>query len=97
MFLRIWRYRVAEDAREAFERAYGRDGDWARLFGRADGYLGTELLRAAGSTYATIDRWREQADWEAFLARHGEDYRALDRRLESLTLEEENLGDWLGA
>jgi hypothetical protein len=28
-----------------FEKAYGPDGDWARLFRRGDGYLGTELLR----------------------------------------------------
>ena len=101
-FVRIWRYRVGPEAREAFESAYGPDGDWARLFAKADGYLGTELLSADGGggddtafAYATIDRWRARSDWDAFLAEHGEDYRALDLRLEDLTLEEDNLGDWL--
>ena len=102
MFVRTWRYRVGRDAREAFERAYGPDGDWARIFARGTGYLGTELLGAvdggseAELSYVTIDRWRERADWDAFLADHGEDYRALDRKLDPLTLEEEDLGDGLG-
>ena len=96
MFVRIWRYRAHPDKLEAFERAYGPDGDWARLFGKADGFLGTELLRGEGGAYATIDRWRGESDWKAFLERYGEEYRALDTSLESLTLGEEDLGDWLG-
>ena len=103
MFVRIWRYRVGRDASEGFARAYGPDGDWARLFARGAGYLGTELLGAvdggseAELTYVTIDRWRERSDWDAFLADHGADYRALDERLEHLTLSEEDLGDWISA
>ena len=40
----LWRYRVKPEHREAFEAAYGPDGDWARLFRRHEHYLGTELL-----------------------------------------------------
>jgi len=100
-FVRVWRYTVAEAQREAFERAYGPAGDWAQLFAKGGGYLGTELLGAAdgGSqptlAYVSIDRWRERSDWDAFLGDHDEEYRGLDRRLENLTLEEENLRDWL--
>jgi heme-degrading monooxygenase HmoA len=103
IFVRVWRYTVAEARREAFERAYGPEGDWARLFARQEGFRGTELLGAADSgsdgtlAYVTIDRWRDRADWGAFLAEHGEDYRALDVRLDKLTLQEEDHGDWLGA
>ena len=103
MFVRTWRYRVGRDAREAFELAYGPDGDWARLFARGSGFMGTELLgavdRGLGDAlfYVTIDRWRARSDWEAFLTDHEEDYRSLDRRLEDLTLAEEDLGDWLSA
>ena len=103
MFVRTWRYRVGREEREAFERAYGPDGDWARLFARGSGYLGTELLGAAddGSgndlLYVTIDRWRARSDWDAFLADHQDDYRTLDLALEHLTLEEEDLGDWVSA
>jgi len=94
-FVRLWRYKVAEVQRPAFERAYGPEGDWARLFGRAEGYLGTELLAASGGKYLTVDRWRDRRDWDAFLADLGDDYRALDRRLENLDVEEEDLGDWI--
>ena len=103
MFVRTWRYRVDRGIREAFERAYGPDGDWARLFAKGSGFLGTELLgavdRGSGDAlaYVTIDRWRDRSDWDAFLADHGEDYRALDERLEHLTLSEEDLGDWISA
>ena len=103
MFVRIWRYRVGAETREAFERAYGPDEDWARLFAKAGGFEATELLSACGGpnegplTYVTIDRWRARSDWESFVAEHGEEYRALDLRLESLTLDEEDLGDYLGA
>lgn len=103
MFVRTWRYRVGRPEREAFEQAYGPDGDWARLFARGSGFLGTELLgavdRGSGDAliYVTIDRWRDRSDWDAFLAELGEDYRALDGRLGALTLDEEDLGDWLSA
>lgn len=103
IFVRIWRYAVTRARKEAFERAYGPDGDWARLFARSSGFLGTELLGAAdgGSegtlAYVTIDRWRDRSDWDAFLAEHGDEYRALDQRLDDLTLEEEDLGDFLSA
>ncbi len=103
MFVRTWRYRVGRRERESFERAYGPDGDWARLFARGSGYLGTELLGAVGGgsdatlAYVTIDRWRDRSDWDAFLAEHGDEYRALDRRLDKLTVDEEDLGDWVSA
>src|SRR5687767_12035588 len=99
MFVAIWRYRIEEPNRPRFERAYGPEGDWARLFGRQPGYLGTELLRDAagpdaggGLAYVTIDRWRDQADWLGFQAEHEADYRALDESCESLTAAEERIG-----
>jgi hypothetical protein len=71
---------------DRFAVAYGPDGDWARLFARSGGFLGTELYRDAGggARFVTVDRWRGEADWTAFLAREAEAYRALDRRLAPL-------------
>jgi heme-degrading monooxygenase HmoA len=88
----VWRYEVAEANREAFERAYGPAGDWGRLFGEADGYIGTELLTDGAGQYMTIDRWRSEADFQAFQTEKGEDYRALDERFEVLTSAEERIG-----
>ncbi|HYC71700.1 MAG TPA: antibiotic biosynthesis monooxygenase [Opitutaceae bacterium] len=85
-YIRIWRYQVAPGREQDFRAAYGPAGDWARLFRRADGYLGTELIQAAPDSrlYLTIDRWRAAADWDRFLAAHREPYQALDRRLAPL-------------
>lgn len=95
-FVRLWRYRVPAQARAEFARRYAHDGDWAALFARGEGFLGTELLRAAGddSTWLTLDRWRSAGDWRAFEARHADAYAALDRDCEALTSEEEDLGDY---
>ena len=81
---------------EAFERIYGAEGDWARLFRKAEGYLGTELRRDGkrASRYLTVDRWRSRADLERFRAQHDEEYRALDARCEQLTTAEELVGEF---
>lgn len=95
-YLRIWRYRVAPGREADFARAYGPDGDWAQLFRATDGYLGTTLLRAAAPAngYLTVDRWRTAADWQRFLADHGEAYRTLDQRLAPLCVEDIELGSY---
>lgn len=87
MYLRVWTYEVPPDGVDRFVRAYGPDGDWARLFARADGYAGTELFRSEGSgtRFLTVDRWRDEASWAAFLGRWSADYRALDVALGPLT------------
>jgi heme-degrading monooxygenase HmoA len=95
-YLRIWRYRVAPGREAEFVTAYGPAGDWARLFARGEGYLGTELLRDAARplAYATIDRWRSEADWNGFLATHRDAYAALDRQLAPLCAEDVEVGNY---
>ena len=88
----LWTYRVKPEAQAEFEAAYGPAGDWARLFARQDGYLGTELLRGEDGAWLTIDRWRDLADFDAFLAAHRDAYEALDRATESWTTEERRIG-----
>lgn len=90
----LWTYEVRPEAAAAFERAYGPAGDWAELFRRGAGYLGTELLRGSGTAYLTIDRWRTSADFDAFMAACGTEYETLDRATQSLTTEEHGLGIW---
>ena len=90
----IWRYEVKEEARAAFEATYGPTGAWAQLFARAEGFRGTELFRADDGSYLSLDVWARRADFDAFMAEHGEDYAALDRGTESWTLSEHRLGDY---
>lgn len=94
MIALVWRYEVKAEARAAFEGTYGPDGAWAQLFARAEGYCGTELLRAPDGVYLTIDRWRAHADFAAFLAVHREEYEALDRATEGWTASEQKIGDF---
>ncbi|SNT01278.1 Antibiotic biosynthesis monooxygenase [Geodermatophilus saharensis] len=93
MYLRIWAYDVPPGAVGRFVAAYGADGDWARLFARAAGFAGTELFGGTevGTRFLTVDRWRDEAAWAAFLERWGEDYRALDVALAPLTSRQELL------
>ncbi|HEX7025028.1 MAG TPA: antibiotic biosynthesis monooxygenase [Gemmatimonadales bacterium] len=95
-YVRVWLFEPIPAAREAFEAAYGPDGEWARLFHRAAGFLGTELLKAEGpsSRYLTLDRWISRDAWEAFLRDHRAEYAALDRRCESLTAMEQEIGSY---
>lgn len=92
----VWEFTVDAGRRAEFERHYGPDGSWARLFRRAQGYLGTELLRDRSnpSRYLTIDRWESREAWQAFRGTQGTDYERLDRELESLTTHEAPLGEF---
>jgi heme-degrading monooxygenase HmoA len=78
----------------AFEALYGSDGGWARLFAQSPAYLGTRLLRDVddAACYATFDRWRSLAAYEAFLRDHRDAYAELDRQGDALTCEETRLG-----
>ena len=74
MIALVFSYEV-RDA-EAFERAYGADGDWAQFFRAGRGYIGTELLRDVElpGRYLVIDRWESAEAYNAFAAEHRDDY-----------------------
>ena len=91
MFVRVWRFRAAPGQEQRFERVYGSDGAWSKLFALAAGYLGTELRRTDDdrAEYVTIDRWESRAAWQAFRRDHAAAYDALDHECEHLTVSEE--------
>ena len=68
MYVIVWEYEVGPEHAAAFEALYGADGDWARLFRWAEGYVETRLYRdtARPMLYLTIDRWLSRAAYEAF-------------------------------
>lgn len=89
--LRIeWEFVAKEGKVTEFERAYGPDGDWARLFRLGRGYRRTELHVVAGAarTYRTVDVWDSRTDFEAFKREHAAEYAVIDRRCEELTAQE---------
>lgn len=83
--LRLWTFEVPAETEERFVAAYKSDGDWARLFAAAPGFIRTELWRSADGLYMTADYWRSLADFEAFQANLGETYRLLDEELEGVS------------
>lgn len=95
-FVRIWRFAAAPGRTREFEAAYGPAGDWAVLFRRGAGYLGTELLRGSDPKcpYVTIDRWRGRSDWLDFLAHHGDAYRELAKALRPLSTDQAEIGEF---
>ena len=94
MYTILWEFLVSPERRPEFERAYAEDGPWAGLFGRADGYLGTELLRCTEQEgrYLTVDRWRTSADFLAIQRDAAAEYAALDHRLAGLADVETRIG-----
>jgi len=61
---------------EAFEAAYGPDGEWAGFFRQARGYIGTELLRDVETPgrYLVVDRWETAEAYNVFAAEQREEY-----------------------
>jgi heme-degrading monooxygenase HmoA len=93
MFVRIWEYDVVPERTDDFERVYRGDGAWAELFGRADGFVGTELFRSvqAPSRYLTVDRFESEESWRGFRGDHAADYQRLDDESADLTVAEREL------
>jgi quinol monooxygenase YgiN len=99
MFVRIWQFRVPSEKTDEFRAIYGPDGEWATLFRREAGFLGTELLHSAThpNIFLTIDRWDSAGAWAAFLRAWGDEYAALDRQCEKLTVSEGEIGTFQSA
>jgi heme-degrading monooxygenase HmoA len=93
VYVRVWEYEVPTESVGAFVAAYGPDGEWARLFRRGRGYLGTDLYRqdGGGDRFLTVDRWVDQDSWRSFLDTSRSAYDALDARLEGLATTERAL------
>lgn len=96
MFIILWEYRVRQEELNEFMRTYAADGAWAQLFRRADGYLGTQLLRdeTQPARFLTIDRWDSKGSFEAFQVHWHAEYEALDAQCEGMTETETLLGRW---
>src|SRR3954471_23384691 len=92
MHVIAFRYSVGDEHIARFERAYGGEGDWARFFATAEGYLGTELLRSQGGEYLLLDRRDSASSFEAFIARRGAEYERRSHEARALYEREQRLG-----
>ena len=90
--MRLWRFVVPVEKEARFLAAYGPQGEWARLFREAAGFLRVELWRAEDGSFLTADHWQSSDDFDRFQASLGPRYHALDAELEGLASEEIFLG-----
>ena len=90
--LRLWRFEVPPETEARFVAAYKSDGDWARLFATAPGFIRSELWRETDGTYLTADHWESAGAFERFQVESGDAYRRLDTQLEGISGIETFLG-----
>ena len=97
-FAVIWEFRVRSGMEEAFEAAYGPEGDWVRLFRKSPEYVRTELIRDVKDRgrYLTIDVWRSGAAYESFRESNREEYKKIDAVCEAMTEVEREIGRFAG-
>jgi hypothetical protein len=93
-YLIVWEFRVRSGMVKRFERMYGSDGGWARLFEQDESYIGTELIHdlKAGRSYVTLDFWVSQKAYDAFRKQNLARYKALDQKCEEMTEGEREIG-----
>ncbi len=94
MFVALWEYEVKPGDEERFENAYGPEGEWVRLFRNDSRYKETRLVRDTlrRGVYLTMDFWESREAYEQFMAKHGDEYKALDAAGEKLTSNERRIG-----
>ena len=93
MFVVIWEYTIRVGSESEFEALYGPQGAWVSLFRENAGYLDTELMRDNETgAYLTLDRWRSEADYDAFQQAAAPRYAKIDAQGDVLTVHERRLG-----
>jgi heme-degrading monooxygenase HmoA len=95
-YVAVWEFLVKPGSEKTFEQVYGPEGDWVRLFRRAEGHLSTQLYRDAKTArrYLTVDCWVSVAAYEAFRRQFAEEHKLLDAACEALTEKETPLGSF---
>lgn len=96
MYCYVWSYVVRSESLEAFRIAYGADGEWVQLFRRDPEYIRTDFLRDRNdpARFMTIDFWPSREAWVSFRERFGDEFEALDKRFERLTVSESQIGEF---
>jgi len=97
----VWEFRVRPGMEKQFETAYGRHGEWVKLFRQDPAYIRTELIQDVrdASRYLTLDFWVSEAAYEAFREGRKDEYKSIDARCEQMTEAEREVGrfiEWSG-
>ena len=95
-FVVVWEFLVRTRKRSEFERIYGPEGTWAKLFRSGKGYIRTELIRdvATPSRYLRLDFWMSRKAYTRFKTENRRKYHAIDEGCASLTEAEVLIGEF---
>ncbi len=98
MFLALWEFEVKPGCEEKFEKVYGADGAWVKLFARDAAYRGTRLVKdvARERVYLTLDFWETREAYEKFKKENAAEYERIDKECEGMAEREQNVGGVLG-
>ena len=92
-YLIMWEFRVRAGMEKRFERAYGSEGGWVKLFVQDESFIATELIHHLTNerSYVTLD-WTSRKAYSEFRKRHFSKYKALDKKCEDFTESEREIG-----
>jgi heme-degrading monooxygenase HmoA len=93
-YLIVWEFWPRRGLEARFEKAYGSEGVWAKLFRQGEGFVRTELVRDEKDQrrFLTMDSWESKNAYEAFRDAHQSEYQKLDAECEKLTESEKEIG-----
>ena len=96
MFVALWEFEVKPGCEEKFEKVYGADGAWAKLFIQDSMYRCTRLVKDAERerVYLTLDFWESREAYERFKKENAKEYEKIDRECEGMTVRERHVDEW---
>jgi hypothetical protein len=96
LFVTLWEFEVKRGCEELFEKSYGPEGAWVRLFRQDRRYLGTRLFREVGAerVYLTLDCWESRQAYEEFREKRAAEYARIDTYCERITAREAKVGEF---
>lgn len=94
-FITIWRYKIKPEKRSEFEKLYGQNGEWVKLFKKYPDYIKTELIKNLNNNhYITLDYWNSKESYYKFKEAAKKEFIEIDSQGEELTIEEKHIGEF---
>lgn len=96
MLIVVWEFHIKPGSEQKFIQNYAPKGAWAKLMSRSAGYRGTMLARDRQEPmrYLLYDRWKSAGELTEFKKLFAEEYAALDKECEALTVSEVRVGEF---
>jgi heme-degrading monooxygenase HmoA len=96
LFVALWEFEVKPGYEEKFEKVYGANGAWAKLFAWDAAYRGTRLAHDVERerVYLTLDFWETREAYEKFKKKNAAEYDRIDQECEGMTETEKHLGGY---